>query len=179
MADLRYPIGKFQAPASISAEELNAALDALASLPHELSTAVGGLSDEQLDTPYREGGWTVRQVVHHVADSHINSYVRFRLALTEEVPTVKPYQEALWAELPDANSAPVSVSLCLLGCLHDRLVRMLRAIKPEDWKREYRHPQFENTRTLDETTLLYAWHGRHHLAHITELAKRNSWDSRA
>jgi uncharacterized damage-inducible protein DinB len=135
---------------------------------------VKGLTDEQLDTPYRSGGWTVRQVVHHVPDSHLNSYVRFKLALTEDNPTIKPYEEGRWAELSDSNSTPVEVSLTLLESLHDRWVRLLRSLTPEQWKRTFRHPELGEM-TLEKTLALYAWHGKHHVAHITELRKERSW----
>ena len=132
------------------------------------------LNDAQLDTPYREGGWTVRQVVHHVPDSHMNAYVRWKLALTEDQPTIKPYEEARWAELADTKSTPIDVSLALLDSLHDRWVRLLRSVKDSDFARTFRHPD-HGVRTLDWMLLLYQWHGKHHTAHITQLRKQRGW----
>jgi len=136
---------------------------------------VAGLSQEQIDTPYRPGGWTVRQVVHHVPDSHLNSYIRFRLALTEQEPTIKPYDEKRWAELADSRTGPMEVSLALLESLHARWVLLLRALTAADWKRTYRHPEL-GVVNLERTASLYAWHGRHHVAHITSLRQRMGWD---
>jgi hypothetical protein len=143
-------------------------------LPARLREVVTGLSDDQLDTPYRPGGWTVRQLVHHLADSHINSYVRFRLALTEDEPTIKPYNEGLWAELEDARGLPVDVSLKLLEVLHTRLVALLRSLTPCDWERQFRHPE-SGIVSLDRNVALYAWHGNHHVAHIARLRERMQW----
>jgi hypothetical protein len=146
----------------------------IADAPPEVKAAVQGLTEKQLDTPYREGGWTVRQVVHHLPDSHINSYVRFRLALTEDEPTIKPYNERLWAELFDARTAPVALSLQLLESLHERWVMLLRSLKPSDFSRTFRHPE-HGARNLDWLLQLYAWHGRHHVAHITSLREKMKW----
>ena len=172
--DLRYPLGQFEAKAVYSDSERAAGVLEIAEAPARLRAAVASLSDSQLDTPYREGGWTVRQVVHHVADSHVNLYVRIRFALTESEPTIKPYDEKLWAELPDARSEPVGVSLALLDSLHHRLVVMLRALTPDDCARTFRHAEL-GIRTIDQTIALYAWHGRHHTAHITSLRARMNW----
>ena len=173
--DLRYPIGKFQPTATPLSSEQRAELIAdLAGAPLALRTAVRGLSDEQLNTPYRPGGWTVRQTVHHVADSHLHSYLRFKFALTEDEPTIKTYDEAAWAELPD-NTLPVEVSLALLEPLHERWATFLRALRPEQWQRKFRHPE-RGLVELDGTLAIYAWHGRHHVAHITELRKRLEWN---
>lgn len=174
MTDLRFPIGKFHFDGPLSESQKEASLDAIAHTPANLRAAVNGLSDAQLDTPYRPGGWTVRQVVHHVPDSHLNSYVRFKLALTEDEPTIKPYAEDRWAELADTKATPIGVSLTLLESLHDRWVRLLRSIGPEDWKRTFRHPEM-GAMTLEKTLALYAWHGRHHVAHITALRERSGW----
>jgi uncharacterized damage-inducible protein DinB len=174
MNDLRYPVGKFHFDSSMSQEQQQTSLHEIAETPTKLRAAVQGLSDAQLDTPYRPGGWTVRQVVHHVPDSHLNSYVRFKLALTEDAPTIKPYAEDRWAELADTQATPIEVSLTMLDSLHDRWVRLLRSLSPEQWKRTFRHPQM-GPMTLEKTLALYAWHGRHHVAHITELRKRMSW----
>ncbi|HET7890912.1 MAG TPA: bacillithiol transferase BstA [Candidatus Sulfotelmatobacter sp.] len=174
MTDLRYPIGKFTYDRSLTEDQKRAFLDDVAQTPANLRAAVKGLSEAQLDTPYRPGGWTVRQVVHHVPDSHLNSYVRFKLALTEDEPTIKPYAEDRWAELPDTKATPVDVSLALLDSLHDRWLRLLRSLTPEDWKRTFRHPEM-GPMTLEKTLALYAWHGRHHVAHITALSSREGW----
>ena len=155
-------------------EERNIKIGAIRSLPPILRRAVNGLNDKQLDTPYREGGWTVRQVIHHVPDSHLNAYMRYKLALTEDEPTIKPYAEDRWAQLSDTQSTPVEVSLTLLDSLHTRWVQLLRAIKPEEWKRNFRHPEL-GTVSLEKNLGLYAWHGKHHVAHITELRKRMGW----
>jgi uncharacterized damage-inducible protein DinB len=174
MSDPRFPIGKFHYEGQVSEEQKQFYLDDIAQMPWNLRAAVKGLSDSQFDTPYRPGGWTVRQVVHHVPDSHMNSYVRFKLALTEDEPTIKPYAEDRWAELADNKATPVEVSLTMLDSLHDRWVRLLRSLTPEDWKRTFRHPDL-GPMTLEKTLALYAWHGKHHVAHITELRKRMSW----
>ena len=172
--DLRYPVGKFGFPDTVSREERSTFVGQIAEAPLRLRSAVTGLSDSQLDTPYRPGGWTVRQVVHHVPDSHLNSYTRFRLALTEDEPTIKPYHEDRWAELPDARTAPVEVSLRLLECLHSRWLGLLRSLSEEQWKRTFRHPDLGLV-TLEQNLALYAWHGRHHVAHITGLRERMAW----
>lgn len=168
--DPRYPIGKF----AFTAPEAGQWLQQLEVLPAELGEATAALSDRQLDTPYRDGGWTVRQLVHHVADSHANSYIRFRLALTEDAPVIKPYAEDRWAELEDAKSGPIGVSLNLLDAIHYRWVRLLRSLDDEQWQRVFVHP--DNGRTsLLHALGLYAWHGKHHLAHVTNLSRRMGW----
>ena len=172
--DPRYPIGKYAPPQEATPALRQQAISAIAEAPAKLRAAVKGLNEEQLNTPYRDGGWTVRQVAHHVPDSHMNAYVRFRLALTEQEPTIKPYEEARWAELADAKSAPIDVSLALLDSLHDRWVRLLRSLKAEDFARTFRHPD-HGVRTVDWLLFLYAWHGRHHTAHVTELRKQKGW----
>jgi len=174
MTDLRYPIGKFHFEGPLTESLKQASLADIARAPANLRAAVNGLSDVQLDTPYRPGGWTVRQVVHHVPDSHLNSYVRFKLALTEDEPTIKPYAEDRWAELADTKSTPIEVSLTLLESLHDRWVRLLRSLTQEEWKRTFRHPEL-GAMTLEKTLALYAWHGRHHVTHITSLRERERW----
>ena len=170
----RYPIGKFKLDVSPSADERINLIADIEKAPEALRAAVRGLTPQQIETPYREGGWTVKQVVHHVPDSHMNAYIRFKLALTEEEPTIKPYEEARWAELEDSRSTPLEVSLSLMDSLHHRWVRVLRSIKPEEWKRTFRHPEM-GLLTLEKTLILYAWHGKHHVAHITELRKREGW----
>jgi hypothetical protein len=172
--DPRYPIGKFVMPLEVTSASRQQAIETIAEAPAKLRTSVKGLSPTQLDTPYREGGWTVRQVAHHVPDSHLNAYIRLRLALTEENPTIKPYDENLWAHLPDAKTAPVEISLALLDALHDRWVRLLRALTADQYGRVLIHPE-HGPRTVDWLVFLYAWHGRHHVAHITELRKEKSW----
>lgn len=171
--DPRYPMGKYTYQGPYSEAERQRLISVLAELPEKIRAAVSGLSEQQLDTPYRDGGWTVRQTVHHVADSHMNSFIRFRLALTEENPAIKPYEEALWAEIADVKE-PVEVSLKLIDSLHRRLVVMLRAFNPSDWQRTLVHPQ-NGQMTLDKLLGLYAWHSKHHVAHITELRKRMGW----
>ena len=172
--DLSYPIGKFDAKQPVAPESVPGLVQQLAAAPDALRAAVHGLDDAQLDTPYRPGGWTVRQTVHHVGDSHMNSFIRFRLALTEPEPTIKPYDEALWAELPDMRTLPVEVSLRLIESLHTRWVAMLNALAPSDFRRTFRHPEIGLMR-LDTNLVLYAWHGRHHTAHITGLRERMGW----
>jgi hypothetical protein len=174
MSDLRYPIGKFNYVDSPSPEERTQLIQEIERAPANLRAAVAGLSPQQLDTPYRPEGWTVRQVAHHVPDSHLNAYVRFKLALTEDEPTVKPYFEDRWVKLADTQATPVEVSLALLESLHDRWVRLLRFLQPEDWKRQFRHPELGLV-SLEKNLALYAWHGRHHVAHITSLRERNGW----
>jgi uncharacterized damage-inducible protein DinB len=174
MNDLRYPVGKFKYDGPPSSEQKLAFVEDIAQAPAQIRAAVNGLSDTQLHTPYRPGGWTVHQVVHHVPDSHLNSYIRFKLALTEENPTIKPYAEDRWAELSDTKDTPVEVSLKLLESLHERWVRLLRSLTTEQWKRTFRHPELGEM-DLEKTLALYAWHGKHHAAHITELRKRMSW----
>lgn len=172
--DLRYPVGPFKFAGTLSAEQRQAHIDQIAVTPENMRAAVAGLSEEQLDTPYRPEGWTVRQVVHHVPDSHLNSYVRFKLALTEEHPTIRAYDENLWADTDDARTAPVEVSLDLLESLHRRWVLFLRSFDDKDFLRTFNHPEL-GTVSVDKNVALYAWHGRHHVAHITSLRERNGW----
>ena len=171
--DPRYPIGKFRRAEVVPAGH-GPAIATIAALPENLRSAVYGLSPQQLDTPYREGGWTVRQLVHHVADSHMNAYIRIRLALTEDWPTVKPYDEATWAELSDAKTAPVDISLDLLDALHRRWALLLRSLTEEQWQRGYTHPE-RGRQSVADAIEMYDWHSRHHVAHITELRKRMRW----
>lgn len=170
--DLRFPIGPFRAPPAVAAEDRARWIEAIAALPALLRRAVAGLSEAQLDTPYRPGGWNVRQVIHHLPDSHLNAYTRFKLALTEENPEIRPYDEGGWAELSDSRDTPVEVSLVLLEALHERWVTLLRALSPEELRRTYRHPEHGRVWVLEEVLALYAWHGRHHLAHVTSVAER-------
>lgn len=174
MSDPRYPIGKFTYTTPATEAERTKFIEDIEQTPEALRAAVAGLSAQQWETPYRDGGWTVRQVVHHVPESHMNAYIRFKLALTEDEPTIKPYMEDRWAQLDDVHSTPPEVSLALLENLHDRWVRVLRLIKLEEWKRTFRHPDI-GVISLDRNLALYSWHGRHHVAHITELRKRMGW----
>jgi uncharacterized damage-inducible protein DinB len=174
VSDPRFPIGKFHYDGPPNEEQRRNLISDIEKAPGALRSAVQGLSPQQIETPYREGGWTVRQVVHHVPDSHMNAYIRFKLALTEDEPTIKPYAEDRWAQLSDSQSTPIEVSLALLDSLHDRFVQMLRGIKSEEWKRTFRHPDL-GLMPLEKNLALYAWHGKHHVAHITELRKRSGW----
>ena len=171
---LRYPIGRFRPPSEIDEAQCIAWLETLATLPADLRQLTVGLTDKQLETQYRPGGWTVRQLVHHLADSHLNSYTRFRLALTEQSPVIKTYEEAAWAELEDAKSAPIEFSLLLLEALHERWVRLVRSFSEPEFARVFEHPE-QGTIRLDRALGLYAWHCRHHLAHIEQLRLRKKW----
>jgi len=175
MTDLRYPIGKFEAPTGPLAQDQRAAMiDQIAAAPEALRKAVAGLTAAQLDTPYRDGGWTVRQVVHHLPDSHLNAYVRFKLALTEDEPTIKPYDQERWADLPDGRTGSVEVSLAILEGLHERWVRLLRSLGPAEFARKLNHPEM-GILDLDYLAAMYAWHGKHHTAHVTALRDRKGW----
>ena len=175
MTDPRYPLGKFEWKGSLTEDERLWSIAIISHTPDEMRAAVEGLDDEQFDTPYREGGWTVRQVVHHVPDSHLNAYVRMKLALTEDEPTVKPYSEAAWAELADSR-APVIGSLQLLSVLHERWVRLMKSLSPADFARQFKHPEYPDApRSLDWLVALYAWHGPHHVAQIQALRERKGW----
>ena len=172
--DLSYPIGRFEPPETVTREDWLRYIETIAAMPARLREAVSGLDDRQLNTPYRPGGWTVRQVVHHVADSHINSYVRFRLALTEEQPTIKPYDEKKWAELEDARTLPVETSLQLIEMLHRRWVSLLESLSEDDFRRVFHHPE-NGVMRIDRTLAMYAWHSKHHVAHINGLRERMGW----
>ena len=173
LEELQFPIGHFASPARIGPEDRLRALLVLAELPGELRNAVRGLDTEQLSMPYREAGWTLRQVVHHLADSHMNALLRIKLALTEEWPTIVPYNEAAWAALPDTAS-PIEWSLELVESLHARWVLLLQGLRRTDWQRGYLHPE-RGRQTVELATLLYAWHSRHHVAHIWRLRQRQDW----
>jgi hypothetical protein len=175
VTDLRFPIGQFDRQLIRSDDDVRTAIDQIAEAPKRLRAAVEGLTPEQLDTPYRPEGWTVRQVIHHVPDSHLNSYCRFKLALTEDEPTIKPYLEDQWALLSDSRATPIDVSLNLLEALHDRWVVLLRSLEPADFLRTFRHPEI-GLISLAQNACLYAWHGRHHTAHITSLRERTGWN---
>jgi hypothetical protein len=174
--DLRYPIGQFRYQGEPDQHRREEWIEEIAATPANLRAAVAGLSPQQLETPYRDKGWTIRQVVHHLPDSHLNAYTRIKLALTEDVPVIKPYEEARWAELPDGRTAPIELSLNLLESLHHRWVLLLRQLTPADFRRRFIHPQHGRPIELQETLALYAWHGRHHVAHITSLRRRMAWD---
>lgn len=172
--DLRYPVGPFVAPSSFSADDRAAAITTLAELPARMRLATEGLTEAQLDTPYRPGGWTLRQVVHHAADSHMHAYARLKFAVSEDNPTIKPYAEAVWAEMADARSAPVGLSLDLLDALHARLVLLLRSLDAPDFARTLLHPE-RGAMSIDDYLALYDWHSKHHTAHITALRAREGW----
>jgi len=174
MDELRYPIGKFSLPQSISPDDIRRATAAIEACPAELRKVLRGLDSKQLETPYRDGGWTVRQVVHHLPDSHMNAYIRMKLAMAEDHPTIKPYDEARWAEFDDARNAPIDESLSLLEALHLRWVRFLRSLKKADFGRPLHHPESGDW-SIGSFVLLYEWHSKHHVAHITTLRERNGW----
>lgn len=174
MDNLSYPIGHFEKPENISREVREKWVKEIASFPGKLETVLSSLTEAQLDTPYRPGGWTVRQLVHHIADSHMNAFIRFRLSLTEDNPTIKPYEEKLWAKLPDAGM-PVSFSLDILRGLHKRWSFMLANLEEKELEKTFFHPASKSSHTVDETIGTYAHHGNHHLAHITNLIKREGW----
>ena len=171
--DLRYPVGRLRLPAASTPGLRAAHIESLRLLPERLRAAVAGLSEAQVDTPYRDGGWTVRQVVHHFADSHANSFIRFKLALTEDWPTIKPYDEAAWARLPD-SLLPIDGSLAFVDALHARWVVLLKSMSEEDFQKDFAHPERGRT-TLATNLAIYDWHSRHHVAHITNLRQRMAW----
>jgi len=173
---LKYPIGRFKSQLVYSyAKHTQEHISQIQSLPQRLKQVVEKLSEDQLNTPYRPEGWTVRQLIHHIVDSHINSYVRYRWALTEETPIIKAYDEKSWALLPDAQEAPVVLSLHLLEALHARWSALLVAMTEDDFQRELAHPDWEKNLSLSLMTHLYSWHGNHHLAHVTSLIERKGW----
>jgi hypothetical protein len=172
---LRFPIGRFTFGGIYSTEDNERNISRIEALPAKLNDLVSRFNEEQLDRQYRPDGWTARQVVHHLVDSHVNSYIRFKLALTEENPTIRPYDEAAWAELPDGKGLDAGVSLALLDALHTRWVAMLRRMKPEDFKRTFFHPEHKKTFPLDDILAMYAWHCDHHFEHINQLVIRNTW----
>lgn len=174
MSDPRYPIGKYE-PQPFSKEQKEKWLADIRFLPEELERSITNLDAAQLDTPYRDGGWTLRQVVHHVADSHMNAYIRFRLGLTEENPTIKPYDEKAWALLPDNERVPVNVSLTLLHALHQRLIALIKDLSDADYERTVVHPEHGRQMSLWFLLGMYAWHGKHHTAHITSLRESRGW----
>lgn len=174
MTDLRYPIGRPYLEGDLTPEQIVSSIDEVSQLPSNLRAAVQGLNADQLRTSYRPEGWMIRQVVHHLADSHMNAFVRFKLALTEDEPTIKPYNEKLWAETVDARTAPIDLSLVLLDSLHERWTMLMRSMAPEEFLRAMVHPE-RGRLTLEKTLRLYEWHGRHHTAQITSLRERMDW----
>ena len=172
--DPRYPIGRFTPDATPTPEARTRNIAEIAALPQRFRNAVSGLSDTQLSIPYRDGGWTVRQLIHHVPDSHLNAYIRCKLALTEDSPTIKPYDQEAWANLADSALTPAEVSLSLLEAVHRRWVTLLRALTPDDFQRKFNHPE-TGVQSVDSTVAFYAWHGNHHLGHITALRERMKW----
>ena len=174
MEDLRYPIGKFEMPQNATPQDRHRWIEAIENAPVQLRQAVAGLSEEQLDTPYRAEGWTIRQVVHHVTDSHLNGYVRTKWTLTEDNPAIKAYDQVLWAESPEARTGNVELSLPLLESLHRRWSEVLHSFETDTWSRTFQHPQWGDV-SLDVNVALYAWHGAHHIAHITTLRERMGW----
>ena len=171
--DLSFPVGRFDKNATWTAESRRAALESIATLPQKLRAAVNGLTEAQIDTPYRPGGWTVRQLVHHVADSHMNGYIRTKLALTEDKPTIKPYEQDAWSQLPDSK-LPIEISLVILDSVHQRWTVINRSLKDEDFQRTFVHPEL-GPLILDTHVHLYGWHSRHHVAHVTGLRERERW----
>ena len=174
MTDMRYPVGKFESRSKLNADERLTMIEQIAAAPARMRDAVRGLSESQLNTPYRDGGWTVRQVVHHVPDSHLNGYTRLKLALTERESTIKPSDQSAWADLADSRDTPIETSLMLLESVHDRWVRLLRSLDAAAFERTFRHPE-HGAVTVDWLIAMYAWHGRHHVAHITSLRKEKGW----
>ncbi len=175
MGDPRYPIGEFEPRDTLTPDERRTAMDTIAAAPLRMREAIRGLDDEQLDTPYRDGGWTVRQVVHHVPESHMNAYIRLKLALTEFNPVIKPYEESLWATLPDTRNTPIETSMKLLESLHERWDTLMRHLGQAEFRRTFRHPDHDGDLSLDWLLAMYSWHGRHHVAHITSLRDRMRW----
>ena len=174
MEDLRYPIGEYE-PQPFSDKQLKEWLIDISFLPQHLENAILNLDESQLNTPYRPEGWTVKQLVHHVADSHMNAYIRFKLGVTEENPAIKPYDEAAWALLNDTTNLPINISLTLLHALHTRWMEVLKGIAADDWNRTVYHPQHKKKITLWHLLGMYSWHGRHHTAHVTALRERMKW----
>ncbi len=175
LEQLKYPVGRYEKPVNYTEAQRDEWIKNIQELPTKLRHAVAGLSDEQLDTPYREEGWTVRQVVHHVADSHMNAFIRLKLTLTEDKPVIKPYKEDRFARLADTVDAPIALSLTILDALHSRWMLTLNALHDDDFHRIYIHPEYGKEFTIEESIALYSWHSRHHVAHITSLKDRMGW----
>lgn len=175
LEQLRYPVGRFEMPAAYTRELLDEWISILAALPSWMDGCIENLDHDQLRVPYREGGWNIQQIIHHLADSHANAYIRLKLALTEDNPTIKPYDQDAWAELPDVDAVPVNVSVTMLHTIHRRVVVLLRALAPEQWERTYYHPERKQTFTIWQMAANYAWHSRHHFAHIMQLRQARGW----
>ena len=175
MNPLQYPIGKFEMPEFMSLDLLKSWVVTIEVFPDMIKKATNHLAEDQIDTPYREDGWTIRQVVHHVADSHMNAYIRFKLAITEDKPVIKPYKQGLWALYPDANEMEIDASVMIIEGVHDRWVALMKTLDRKDWKRVYVHPEYNREIALDEAAGQYAWHCKHHLAHINGLKERMGW----
>lgn len=179
MSDLSFPVGRFEYSGPLSTAERNRLIAEIAAAPAAFRAAVEGLTPKQLDTPYRPGGWTVRQVVHHVPDSHMNAFIRFKLGLTQDQPTINPYDQDRWATLADAADTPIETSLALLEAIHDRWVILMRSLSDEDFARAVNHPEHNSPLTLDKIVALYSWHGRHHTAHVNGLRDRMGWKAKS
>lgn len=176
MEDLKYPVGRYQRPEVFTPQLKDEWMAVIQALPSWMDACIENLDEHQLAVPYRPGGWNIKQVVHHLADSHMNAYIRLKLALTEDNPTVKPYQEQAWAELPDNIYTPVNVSVTMLHTLHRRMVTLLEHMQPSDWERTYYHPEHKRNFPIWEMVGMYAWHSRHHTAHISQLRQRMNWN---
>ncbi len=172
---LKYPIGRYTTPAAYTTDDIRQWINSIRALPMLMDACIENMDVYQLETPYRNGGWTVQQVVHHVADSHMNAYIRLKLALTEDNPTIAPYKEELWAEMADTKTVPVNTSVTLLHAVHRRMLAILENMQEADWQRTYYHPQYKRTFPVWEMVALYAWHGKHHAAHISRLRERMGW----
>jgi hypothetical protein len=175
LEQLQYPIGRYEKPASYTPGLLKEWTAVIRALPAWLDVSIENLDEDQLKVPYRPGGWSIQQVIHHVADSHMNAYVRLKLALTEDNPTVKPYSESAWAQLPDVTTVPVNISVTLLHALHRRMAALLDQLSEEEWQRTYYHPEHMRNFPIWEVVAMYAWHSRHHTAHIMGLRERMNW----
>ncbi len=175
MEHLKYPIGRYQKPEGATPQLQKEWIGVLQALPSWMDICIENLDEHQLHTPYREGGWTIQQVVHHVADSHLNAYIRLKLALTEDNPTVKPYDENAWAQLVDTKVVPVNISVTMLHAMHHRMVALLQHMPPSDWERTYYHPEHQRDFPVWEMVAMYAWHSRHHTEHIRQLRERMGW----
>jgi hypothetical protein len=175
LEELKFPIGRFEKPDTITKEQITQWIDAISAFPTRLNTAVSNLTEEQLDTPYRPEGWTIRQVVHHCADGHMNSLIRLKLALTENEPIIKPFDEVSWAELADSKNMPIAPSLKMIEGIHARWTALLNLLTQEHYNRSFIHPDHNNKIRIDEYIAMYAWHSNHHLAHITTTKERNNW----
>lgn len=175
LEQLKYPIGRYQRPAAYDAAQIAEGLDVLRALPSWMDALIENLDAAQLQEPYRPGGWTIQQVVHHVADSHTNAYIRLKLALTEDNPTINPYNQDAWAHLPDVEAVPVNISVTMLHTIHRRMVAVMEKMTPEQWQRTYYHPEYKRTFPLWDMAATYVWHSRHHTEHIKQLRNRNNW----